>query len=67
MLRDTPDVTCPSDFPDSDRRKEVSGPRSYSTSGDFSRARACIENAQHSRVVEIWLGEGGWRRGLGKG
>ena len=23
LLRDTPDVTCPSDFPDSDRRKEV--------------------------------------------
>ena len=23
VLRDTPDVTCPSDFPDSDRRKEV--------------------------------------------
>ena len=22
LLRDTPDVTCPSDFPDSDRRKE---------------------------------------------
>ena len=23
VLRDTPDVPCPSDFPDSDRRKEV--------------------------------------------
>ena len=23
VLHDTPDVTCPSDFPDSDRRKEV--------------------------------------------
>ena len=23
VLRDTPDVTCPSDFPDSERRKEV--------------------------------------------
>ena len=41
VLRDTPDVTCPSDFPDSDHRKEVVHHEQISWPGYVQAAKEC--------------------------